>query len=118
MEKFNFQNGVTKANADTFNKFQDNINEKPYLYKITTNVSAGAEVTIPCYYKVGQGTLDVYLNGERLFLSSDTTGTNGHYLEVGTTNDISNKIKTTTDWSLETGDVLGLIVRGEYSNDT
>lgn len=115
MDKINFQNGVTKVNADTFNTFQANIDEKSYLYKITANVSAGAEVTIPCYYKVGQGTLDVYLNGERLLLSSDATGTNGHYLEVGATNSISNKIKTTTDWSLVIGDVLNLIVRGDYN---
>lgn len=115
MEKINFQNGVTPVNADTFNTFQNNINETSYLYKTTSNIPAGTEVTIPCYYKVGKGTLDVYLNGERLLLSSDATGTNGHYLEVGTTNSISNKIKTTTDWSLETGDVLNLIVRGDYS---
>ena len=27
MDKINFQNGVTKVNADTFNTFQNNINE-------------------------------------------------------------------------------------------
>lgn len=115
MDKINFQNEVTKVNADTFNTFQNNINETSYLYKITSSIPAGTEVTIPCYYKVGQGTLDVYLNGERLLLSSDATGTNGHYLEVGATNSISNKIKTTTDWSLVIGDVLNLIVRGDYN---
>ena len=115
MDKINFQNGVTKVNADTFNTFQNNINETSYFYKITSNIPAGAEVTIPCYYKVGKGTLDVYLNGERLSLSSDASGTNGHYQEVGTADSISNKIKTTTDWTLEVNDVLNLIVRGEYS---
>lgn len=115
MEKINFQNGVTPVNANTFNTFQNNINETSYLYKITSSIPAGAEVTIPCYYKVGKGTLDVYLNGERLSLSSDDAGTNGHYQEVGTADSISNKIKTTTDWNLEVNDVLNLIVRGEYS---
>ena len=115
MEKINFQNGVTKVNADTFNTFQNNINETYYLYKITSSIPAGTEVTIPCYYKVGKGTLDVYLNGERLLLSSDSSGTNGHYQEVGTANSISNKIKTTTDWSLDVGDYFEFVVRGEYS---
>lgn len=115
MEKINFQNGVTKVNADTFNTFQNNINETSYFYKITSNIPAGAEVTIPCYYKVGKGTLDVYLNGERLILSSDNAGTDGHYREVGTANSISNKIKTTTDWSLDVGDYFEFVVRGEYS---
>lgn len=115
MDKINFQNDVTKLNQDTFITFQNNINETSYLYKITSSTPAGTEVTIPCYYKVGKGTLDVYLNGERLLLSSDSSGTNGHYQEVGTADSISNKIKTTTDWALEVDDVLNLIVRGDYS---
>ena len=88
MEKINFQNGVTPVNANTFNTFQNNINETSYIYKITSSITAGTEVTIPCYYKVGKGTLDVYLNGERLLLSSDSSGTNGHYQEVGTADSI------------------------------
>ena len=115
MEKINFQNGVTKVNADTFNTFQNNINETSYLYKITSSTPAGTEVTIPCYYKVGKGTLDVYLNGERLLLSSDEAGTDGHYLEVGDADSISNQIKITTDWSLDVGDYFEFVVRGEYS---
>ena len=93
MDKINFQNGVTKVNADTFNTFQNNINETSYLYKITSSIPAGTEVTIPCYYKVGKGTLDVYLNGERLLLSSDSSGTNGHYQEVGTADSIRIKLR-------------------------
>ena len=115
MDKINFQNGVTKVNADTFNTFQNNVNETSYLYKITSSTPAGTEVTIPCYYKVGKGTLDVYLNGERLLLSSDNAGTDGHYIEVGDTDSISNQIKITADWSLEVGDYLELVVRGEWS---
>lgn len=115
MDKINFQNGKTKVNEDTFNTFQNNINETSYLYKITSSITAGTEVTIPCYYKVGKGTLDVYLNGERLLLSSDASGTDGHYQEVGTADSISNKIKTTMDWALEVDDVLNLIIRGDYS---
>ena len=36
MEKINFQNGVTKVNADTFNTFQNNINDAISLMKIET----------------------------------------------------------------------------------
>lgn len=122
MEKINFQNDVTKLNKETFDTFQDNIDsainnniEHKYQLKITSAIAAGTEVTIPCYYKVGQAVLDVYLNGERLSLSSDASGTDGHYQEVGTADSISNKIKTTTDWSLEADDVLDFVVRGDYS---
>ena len=122
MEKINFQNDVTKLNKETFDTFQDNIDsainnniEHKYRFKITSAVTTGTEVTIPCYFKVGQAVLDVYLNGERLLLSTDASGTDGHYQEVGTADSISNKIKTTTDWSLEVDDVLDLVVRGDYS---
>lgn len=86
-----------------------------YKLKIGENTDPGSEITIPCYYKVGEEVLDVYLNGGRLLKSTDDAGTDGHYREVGDTGSISNKIKTTTDWSLATGDVLELVVRGEYN---
>ncbi len=84
--------------------------------KITSN-NIGEEIALPCNYKVGQNSLDIFLNGERLLLSSDDIGTDGHYREIGNNNSISNKIKLTTDWKLEIGDVLGIVVKGEY-NDT
>lgn len=120
MDKIPWTNDVTVLNEDTMNSFQDNINngkeEKTYRYTLilTSTVSAGTSVTIPCYYKVGAGVLDVYLNGELLILSSDESGTDGHYLEVGTAGETSNTIKTTTDWSLASGDYLKFVVRGEY----
>lgn len=107
--------GKIPLSAYNLNKMQKNLVTHKYQKKITSAITAGTEVTIPCYYKVGQAVLDVYLNGERLLLSSDDAGTDGHYREVGTANSISNKIKTTTDWALETGDVLDFVVRGDYS---
>ena len=86
-----------------------------YSLKMDSNKTAGEEITIPCYYKVGEEVLDVYLNGERLIKSTDESGTDGHYCEIGNTGSISNKIKTTTDWNLEEGDVLDLVVRGDYN---
>lgn len=86
-----------------------------YTLKIDSNKTAGEEITIPCYYKVGAEVIDVYLNGERLIKSTDESGTDGHYCEIGNTGSISNKIKTTTDWSLSKGDVISLVVRGNYN---
>ena len=106
---------IYRVNSESKNYIFDGTNFQEYSdkyhLKITSAVTAGTEVTIPCYYKVGQAVIDVYLNGERLLLSSDASGTDGHYREVGTANSISNKIKTTTDWALETGDVLDFVVR-------
>lgn len=120
----NFKNGESPSlNDENLNQMQKlikaDVKEKQafkYTLEITEDKTAGQEITLPCYYKVGEEVLDVYLNGERLLKSSDDAGTDGHYREVGTTGSISNKIKTTTDWSLEEGDVLDLVVRGEYSD--
>lgn len=99
---------TTPINAENLNKL--------ISHKYSTTVSANAsEVTLPCFYEVNAGVIDVYLNGERLLLSSDETGTDGHYVEVGNSGETSNKIKSTTDWFFEAGDVLDLEVRGEYS---
>ena len=86
-----------------------------YQLIISETTTTGAEVTIPCNYKVGQDVLDVYLNGERLILSSDDIGTDGSYLEAGTAGSISNKIKITSDWNLDAGDIFEFVVRGDYS---
>lgn len=119
-----FKNGEAPYISDTnLNQMQKlikaDIKEKQafkYTLEITEDKTAGQEITLPCYYKVGEEVLDVYLNGERLIKSSDDTGTDGHYLEIGDIGTISNKIKTTTDWNLEANDVLDLVVRGEYSD--
>ena len=94
----------------------NNLITHKYSLEIDSDKTEGQEITLPCYYKVGEEVLDVYLNGERLIKSTDDTGTDGHYVEVGTADTISNQIKTTTDWNLEEGDVLDLVVRGEYSD--
>ena len=109
--------GKTPLSAYNVNRLQKNLITKIYTLTITENKVSGAEITLPCSYMVGQDVLDVYLGSERLILSTDATGTDGHYLEVGTKDSISNKIKTTSDWNLEKNDVLTLVVRGEY-NDT
>lgn len=90
---------------------------EPHKYQltITEDKEAGEEIEIPCYYKLGASVLDVYLNGERLIKSSDEIGTDGHYCEIGDTGSTSNKIKSTTDWNLESNDTLEITVRGEWS---
>lgn len=114
--------GTTPLSAENLNGMQDNIEEEinshiehKHFLKLTADVAKGGTITIPCYYKVGVGTLDVFYMGEKLLLSSDDSGTNGHYREVGEANAASNQIKLTTDWGAETGEYFEFIVRGEYS---
>lgn len=117
----NGQNGTTPVKGiDYFTETDKQEIIKNYIYKYSMTISsvstAGTEITLPCYYEVGANVIDVYLNGERLILSSDASGTDGHYQEVGVSGETSNKIKSTTDWYFEAGDVLDLEVRGEYSD--
>lgn len=114
------ENGTTPVKGtDYFTETEKQEIIKKYIHKysatISTTNTAGTEIELPCHYEVGANVIDVYLNGERLLLSSDESGTDGHYQEVGTSGEISNKIKSTTDWNFEAGDVLDLEVRGEYS---
>ncbi len=115
--------GTTPLSAENLNGMQDNIEEEinshiehKYFLQLTANVAKGGTITVPAYYKCGVGTLDVFYMGEKLLLSSDDSGTNGHYREIGETNAVSNQIKLTADWSAETGEYFEFIVRGEYSN--
>lgn len=108
----------TQINAENLQDMDDRIFSGRYKMIITQTITGGTEITIPCSYKVGKDVLDVYFCGEKLIKGSDTLGTDGNYCEVGEVNSISNKIKTTTDWDLETGDALELVVRGDYSDDT
>ena len=54
--------------------------------------------------------------GEKLILSSDDVGTDGHYREVGENNAVSNQIKLTTDWGCEVGEYFEFVVRGGYND--
>ena len=118
-----FKNGEAPYVSDTnLNQMQKlikaDVKEKQtfkYTLEITEDKTAGQEITLPCYYKVGEEVLDVYLNGERLLKSYDYEGTDVNYREIGTTGSISNKKKTTTDWNLEADDILDFVVRGEYN---
>lgn len=116
MDEIIFQNGQAPAVNDVnLNKMQKNIKPNKKRVKLTSAVNKGGTVTLPSYYRVGTGCLDVYFMGERLLLSSDDVGTDGHYREVGTANSISNQIKLTTDWSCEIGEYFDFVIRGEYN---
>lgn len=115
-------NDFEQRTNKTVQDLADSISSTQIFHKhkltIMENVEQATEITLPCNYKVGQDVLDVFCNGERLLLSSNEEGVDGHYIEIGELNNVSNKIKMTTDWNLQIGDMLELIVRGEYVNDT
>lgn len=90
----------------------ENVITHKYNLILTSTVEAGQVLDIPCKYKVESNCLDVFYNGERLLLSSNVSGTDGHYCEVGNANSISNQIQLTSDWKAEIGDYFDFVVRG------
>ena len=90
---------------------------KTEILHISQSIADNSEITIPCYYKVGNDSLMVFFNGEVLLKATDML--DGHYEEVGATDSISNKIKI-HEWgcSAEPGDVFKLLVRGDYDGDS
>lgn len=112
---------VIKVKADGYTENLINLDQEiaklmPHKYKakVTTAVAAGGTYTLPAKYEVGNESLDVYLNGERLIACSSTSDTLGHYYEVGTSGSSSSSIKLTSDWSLAVGDVIECVIRGIY----
>ena len=106
-----YDNQTTPLSAYNLNRLQQNLITTKYQMTFSSAVSGGSTITLPCYYQVGQDTLDVYLNSE-LLKKASTKDSEGHYYEVGNSDTKSNQIKITSDWSIASGDVLNLIVRG------
>ena len=96
----------------------EQLTQHTYNLILNENVAAGGEITLPFYYKVGAGVLQVYYMGQLLLLSSDDAGTDGHYREVGEADSISNKIKLTSDWAADKGEYFKFVVKGVYTNET
>ena len=86
-----------------------------YKLILSSDLDAGATITVPANYKVGEECLDVYYMGELLRKSSDEAGTDGHYQEIGESGSISNQIKITSDWGCEEGEYFDFVIRGEYN---
>ena len=100
-------------------KYVENNKSISYKYRvdISQDTELGAEIEMPCYYKVGDNVLDVYYVGQRLIkCSTDDDAATGHYSEVGENDSISNKIKITSDWKASTGNYFEFVLRGEYNN--
>lgn len=109
--------GDTPASAENLNKLQEDLCGFSNKLEILQDTDKGATVVIPQKYEVGTNVLEVYLNGIKLIKATDID-TEGHYYELGESGAISNQIKLTNDWNLETGDILEFVTKGEYNDDT
>ena len=106
---------VYKVTADNLSEIKEVVNENADESERTTEtinteeeIEENTDYEIPLYYKVGADVLDVYY--EETKLVKDV-----HYVEVGSTGDISNIIQF-YDWgqSVPSGSVLEFVARGTW----
>lgn len=108
-----------KITAENINEIKEVVNENAkeltistYIITTTETIAENTDYEIPCYYKVGNNSLDIFYQGENLIKDV-------HYKEVGTAGTISNKIQF-YNWgqAVPTGRVIKFVVRGVYSNES
>lgn len=104
--------GNTPISAYNLNRMQKNLLTYKYKIKTTNQIPENTDYEIPCSYKVGQDTLDIYYMGEKLIKGE-------HYVEVGENGTVSNKIQF-YNWgqSVPIGRTIEFVVRGVYEDET
>ena len=107
--------GNTPLSAVMLNKLQKNIKPHKFHVELQSDIASGDLIELPAYYKVGTNCLDVYYMGELLKKSSDSAGTDGHYIEVGTDGTLSKNVRITQDWTAEKYEYFDFVIRGEYN---
>ena len=80
MNKINFQNNITKCNADTFNTMQDNIEDAIKVNAITISLSSNQSASIPSEYGVAQINFDTQKAKVGDGLTFDSTN---HLIKIG-----------------------------------
>ena len=81
---------------------------------ITEEVPELTEYTLPCNYKVGDNSLEIFYNNE-LLIKETSEDEEANYREIGTVGAISNKVMF--GWNLPIGSILNILVKGEYVED-
>lgn len=80
----------------------------------TEEIADNSTIDTPAY-QVGNNSLEVYVLGEKLILASSSTGSDGHYTEVGNTGSTSNQIKLANiGQSIPKGTPIEFIVYGTH----
>ncbi len=105
----------TTAISD-FNNNASGYEKKHYKYRvvITEEVEALTEYELPCNYKVGDNSLEIFYNNE-LLIKETSEDMEANYREVGETGTISNKV--VFGWNLPIGSILNILVKGDFEDE-
>lgn len=59
----------------------------------TAEIADNSQITVPLSYQVGNGSLLVFCLGEKLIKADPDNNIDGHYIEIGNSGAMSNKIQ-------------------------
>lgn len=108
-----------KITAENINEIKEVVNENAneltistYTVTTTETIAENTDYEIPCNYKVGNNSLEIFYMGEKLIKGT-------HYIEVGETGAISNKIQF-YNWgqAVPIDITIEFDVRGVYTSET
>ena len=103
MDKINFQNGVTKVNADTFNTFQNNI-EKEFNIKELSITSSVIDITLSGY-RIGNLCF-VNIDGK-----GETFTESWKNYEIGKITGITAKTMACSTFTNQNGQVCDIVIQ-------
>lgn len=117
--KTNAVSSVNTAKTNAISDFNNNASDyerKHHNYKvvITEEVEALTEYELPCNYKVGDNSLEIFYNNEML-IKETSEDEEANYREIGTVGNTSNKV--VFGWNLPIGSILNILVKGDYEDE-
>ncbi len=102
----------TKIKED-FDKKIKSITENIYRINVSKTIQQLTEYELPCNYTVGNDSLEIFFNNERL-VCEKSEDEEANYREVGEKGQVSNKV--IFGWNIEVGDILEIKVKGADEN--
>lgn len=121
MEKITFIDNVTKANANTFNTMQDNIEdgiEEKQTYS-TEEIQIGTFLSKPLYRKVVEATLSTVNTWVYLNLNNNIdrlVNIYGYYIPTNYSQNRYSILRSTNDFLVQTSENGKLVVKTSDSN--
>lgn len=116
LQPFQVQNWIIKADIITVKLNPDATTFTSEYLTVETPIADNSVIQSPIKYEVGNGSLAVYLMGERLIKADPDNQIDGHYIEVGETGSLSNSIQLyNIGQSVPAGIQIQFVVTGGYN---
>lgn len=87
------------------------------IIEVTAEIADNSQITLPLSYQVGNGSLLVFCLGEKLIQADPDNNKDGHYIEVGTSGEMSTTIQLyNIGRTVPVGTVFEIMVPSGYNS--